>query len=78
MRQLFRYMCMTALLLAAWTAGAVAGETVVNATHVTVTATDSAGICTLLVQPAEVQKNSVVQQTSSGQIMVLLKTLTLS
>lgn len=30
-----------------------AGETVVNATHATVTATDSAGICTLLVQPAE-------------------------
>ncbi len=52
MRQLFRYMCMTALLLAAWAAGATAGETVVNATHATVTATDSAGICTLLVEPA--------------------------
>lgn len=52
MRQLFRYMCMTALLLAAWAAGATAGETVVNATHATVTATYSAGICTLLVEPA--------------------------
>ena len=53
MRQLFRYICVTALILTVWTVRANAGETVVNATHATVTATDSAGICTLLVEPAE-------------------------
>lgn len=53
MRQLFRYICVTALILTVWTVRANAGETVVNATHATVTATDSAGICMLLVEPAE-------------------------